>query len=290
MWMHGLRRRGAGSMTSESTKAVEVFYSYAHEDEDLCNQLMEHLSTLRRQGFISEWYDRHILAGTDWAQEIDEHLDSASLILLLISASFIASDYCYGIEMQRALERHHAKQARVIPIILRPVDWSNTRFAALQFLPRNGKAITTWQNRDEALLDVANGIRKVIENLTSSATSTPPPAPMQPVWNVPYPRNPLFTGREHILERLAETLNTGKTTALTQPQAISGLGGIGKTQTAIEYAYRFRSNYQEVVWAKADTRENLVLDYVAIAGLLHLPERHQQDQARIVKAVKRWLR
>src|SRR5579864_9611059 len=124
--MPGVRRRGIGSMTSEPTKAVEVFYSYAHEDEDLCNQLMAHLSTLRRQGFISEWYDRHILAGTDWAQEIDEHLDSASLILLLISASFIASDYCYGIEMQRALERHYAGRAQVIPIILRPTDLSST--------------------------------------------------------------------------------------------------------------------------------------------------------------------
>ena len=276
-------------MTSEPTKAVEVFYSYAHEDEALRIKLVDHLSTLRRQGFITEWHDRKIVAGADWAQEIDTHLNTASIILLLISPAFIASEYCYGIEMQRALERHHARQARVIPIILRPTDLNNTPFAALQFLPQNGKAITTWRNRDQAFLDIATGIRKVIEDLTSSSTGMPPPASMQPVWNVPYPRNPLFTGREHILERLAETLDTGQTTALTQPQAISGLGGIGKTQTAIEYAYRFRRNYQEALWARADTRENLVLEYVAIARLLHLPEQHQQDQPRIVEAVKQWL-
>jgi TIR domain len=88
-------------MTHESIKAVEVFYSYAHKDEKLRNALMEHLSTLRQQGYISEWYDRQIVAGTDWAQEIDAHLTSASLILLLISPSFITSDYCYGIELKR---------------------------------------------------------------------------------------------------------------------------------------------------------------------------------------------
>jgi tetratricopeptide (TPR) repeat protein len=279
-------------MTTLPTQAVEVFYSYAHKDEKLRSALVEHLSTLQRQGYISEWHDRHILAGTDWAQEIDTHLNSASLILLLISPSFIASDYCYGIEMQRALERHHSGQAHVIPIIMRPTDLSGTPFAALQFLPTTGKAITTWQNRDKAMLNVANGIRKVIVDLTSSAAGkhSPKPSSAQPLWNVPYPRNPLFTGREQILERLAERLNAGETTALAQTQAISGLGGIGKTQTAIEYAYRFREHYQTVLWTRADTRENLIQEYVAIARLLQLPEQQQQDQPRIVEAVKRWLR
>src|SRR5205085_7291723 len=96
--------------------------------------------------------------------------------------------------MQRALERHHAKQAHVIPIILRPTDLTNTPFAGLQFFPTNGKAIATWQNRDEALLNVAQGIRKTIDDLLSFSFSRQPLK--QPVWNVPYPRNPLFTGRE----------------------------------------------------------------------------------------------
>ena len=274
-------------MTSVPVKAIEVFYSYAHKDESLRNELVEHLSSLHRQGYITEWYDRQILAGSDWSQAIDSHLESASVILLLISASFIASDYCYGREMQRALERHRARQAQVIPIILRPVDCRNTPFAALQFLPTNGRAITTWSNRDKAFLDVAQGLRKVIEGLSFSPISSP--SSSQQLWNVPYPRNPLFTGREGILEHLAKALTAGQTAALTQPQAISGLGGIGKTQTAIEYAYRFRENYQAVLWARADTRDNLVLDYVALARLLQLPEQHQQDQPRIVEAVKRWL-
>src|SRR5215471_4694007 len=162
----GRIRVGAWSMTREVKKAVEVFYSYAHKDEKLREALVEHLSTLRRQGYISGWHDRQLVAGTDWAQEIDAHLRSASIILLLISPSFIASDYCYGIEMNLALERHQAGQARVIPIILRPTDLKGAPFAALQFLPAQGKAITTWKNRDEAFLDVTRGIRTAIENLT----------------------------------------------------------------------------------------------------------------------------
>src|SRR5439155_12712552 len=93
-----------------------------------------------------------------------------------------------------------------------------------------------------------------------------------------------------IPERLAAMLDTSKTTALAQPQAISGMGGIGKTQTAIEYAYRSREQYGQVLWARADTRENLIQDYVAIARLLQLPEQHLQDQPQIVEGVKRWLR
>src|SRR5205823_2904680 len=105
----------------------------------------------------------------------------------------------------------------------------------------------------------------------------------------PYRRNMFFTGREDILTRLHDTLIAGKTAALTQPQAISGLGGIGKTQTAVEYAYRYGSEYQAVLWAKADSREVLVSDFVGIADLLNLPEKSEQDQNRVVNAVKRWL-
>src|SRR6266446_4956615 len=99
---------------------VEVFYSYAHEDEPFRKELETHLGTLRRQGLITQWHDRNIGAGTDWAQEINAHLNTAHIILLLISSDFIASEYCYSIEMTRAIERHKAGTARVIPIILRP--------------------------------------------------------------------------------------------------------------------------------------------------------------------------
>jgi hypothetical protein len=108
-------------------------------------------------------------------------------------------------------------------------------------------------------------------------------------WNVPYRRNPYFTGREDLLSRLHELLHSGKAAALSQPQAISGLGGIGKTQTAVEYTYRSRADYQAVLWASAASRETLISDFVALAAVLQLPERDLADQGVVVAAVKRWL-
>ena len=105
------------------------------------------------------------MAGTDWKQSIDVHLMTAKIILLLISPDFLASDYCYGIEMQRALARHAAGDAYVIPVILRPVDWQGMPFAYLQCVPTDAKPVTTWNNRDEAFQDVATAIRTAIEQL-----------------------------------------------------------------------------------------------------------------------------
>src|SRR5205085_10885217 len=119
---------------------------------------------------------------------------------------------------------------------------------------------------------VAREIHKAIEELTL----TPAPgyeqhSPSQPVWNVPYQRNPLFTGREQLLKQLRTNLTTTKSAALTQAQAISGLGGIGKTQTAVEYAYLYREQYRDILWASAASHETLGLEFVKLAGLLRLP-------------------
>ncbi len=273
---------------SDSTTPIEVFCSYAHEDESHLQKLNVHLSLLKREGRIATWHDRQIIPGTDWAKTIDTHLEHASVILLLVSPDFLASDYCYEIEMQRALQRHEANEARVVPIIVRPCDWSHALFAKLACLPRDGKAITTWDNEDLAWNDVTDGIRRVVEDLPQFSASAPRTS-LPSAWNIPYPRNPVFTGRENILTQLAATLKTGKATALSQPQAISGLGGIGKTQIAVEYAYQHHQDYQAVLWTLADTRESLISGYMSIAGVLNLPEKDEQDQAIIIKAVIRWL-
>lgn len=118
---------------------IEVFTSYSHKDENLCDELDSHLSSLKRQGVIDNWYDRKIGPGKEWYGQIDEHINSAHIILLLVSSDFLSSDYCYDIEMKRALERHKSKQARVIPIILRPVDWKGCPFEKLQALPTDAE-------------------------------------------------------------------------------------------------------------------------------------------------------
>ena len=125
------------------------------------------------------------------------------------------------------------------------------------------------------------------EARTPSEDTNPPVSSL--IWSVPYRRNPFFTGRKEILAHLYTVLRSSKTVALTQPQAISGLGGIGKTQIAIEYAYRYRDDYQAIFWVNASTREALSADFAAIAILLDLPEKHEQDQDTVIRAVKRWL-
>ncbi len=146
---------------------VEVFYSYSHRDEELRNKLEKHLTLLKRSGVITGWHDRKITAGSDWKGKIDEHLKSAKVILLLISADFLASDYCYDIEAKRALWRHSRGLARVIPVILRACDWHIAPLSKLQALPTDGKPVTSWTNRDEAFTNVARGIREAIREMTS---------------------------------------------------------------------------------------------------------------------------
>jgi hypothetical protein len=147
---------------------MKVFLSYSHTDEKLKNRLEKHLGTLKRQGVITCLHDRDIAAGKEWKDEIDTRLNTASIILLLISADFIDSDYCYSSEMARAMERHESGEARVIPIILRPVFWEKAPFGKLQVLPKDAKPVTEWPNRDRAFRNITEGIRKAIEELMVS--------------------------------------------------------------------------------------------------------------------------
>jgi len=144
---------------------IDVFFSYSHRDAELRDELAKHLHLLQRQGVIRAWHDRQIGAGTAWRSAIDAHLQTARIILLLVSADFLASDYCFDVEMQRALARHEAGEARVIPVILRAVDWQGAPFAKLQALPTDGKPVMSWANRDEAFLNVAQGIRGAVEEI-----------------------------------------------------------------------------------------------------------------------------
>ncbi|WOB45939.1 toll/interleukin-1 receptor domain-containing protein [Thermoleptolyngbya oregonensis NK1-22] len=153
------------SPIAAASQPVSVFFSYSHKDEDLRDEIATHLSLLKRQGLITAWHDREITAGAEWSGEIDTHLNAAQIILLLVSANFLASDYCYDVEMAQAIARHERGEACVIPVILKPSDWAGAPFGKLQALPKNAKPITTWANRDEALLNVAQGIRTAVQRM-----------------------------------------------------------------------------------------------------------------------------
>jgi len=124
-------------------RSIEIFLCYAREDEPLRQELEKHLRVLRHQNLINLWHDRNIKAGTEWEREIDDHLTTARVILLLISPDFMDSDYCFSREMKRAMQRHEQEEARVIPVILRPVYWQSTLFGKLQALPTDGQGL--WQ-------------------------------------------------------------------------------------------------------------------------------------------------
>ena len=160
----------------------KIFFCYAHEDEPLLNKLKSHLSPLRRQGLIKMWHDRDISAGTEWEQEIKEQLNTARIILLLISPDFMDSDYCYGIEMQRALERDKRGEALVIPIILRPVHLQDV-LGNLQALPIDAKPVmsSSWHSQDEAFFNVTEGIRTVAVKVMSSLPSSSQTLPSEPL-------------------------------------------------------------------------------------------------------------
>lgn len=140
-----------------------VFFSYSHRDEALRAQLQIHLTPLQREGLIESWHDHRIDAGDDLHDLIGQNLERADIILLLVSPYFLASNYCYDVEMRRAMERHEAREVRVIPIILDPCDWHSTPFGDLKAVPTDGKPITKFPNIHEGFLDVVQAIRKIVQ-------------------------------------------------------------------------------------------------------------------------------
>ena len=160
----------------------KIFFSYSHKDETLRNHLEVQLAQLKNQGIVESWHDRSIIAGSPVDKTISEQLEESDIILLLVSSDFLASEYCYGKEMGRALERHKAEEALVIPVILRPCDWKYAPFGNFLATPKDGKAVTTWPNMDEAFLDVVSYIRNAIGEMTGDsldtlATTDLPPEP-----------------------------------------------------------------------------------------------------------------
>jgi hypothetical protein len=152
---------------------ASVFFSYSHKDEALRDQLEAHLSLLRNQGLIDVWYDRRIVAGDAFDAAIFKELETADIILLLVSSDFLNSTYCFAREMGRAMERHNSGATRVIPVILRHCDWQSSPFGSLMAAPRDGKPVVSWPDQDEALADVAKQVRRAVESIPAVAPRIP---------------------------------------------------------------------------------------------------------------------
>lgn len=157
-----------------ATKTIKAFISYSHKDEKYCLLLREHLAPMIQEGIIDEWYDRKIMAGEDWDSAIKEQLLASEIILLLVTSSFLSSGYINSIEMELAIKQYKKGAARVIPIILKPVCWKTTLLSPLQALPVDARPVTTWKNRDQAFVNIVQGIRMVVCDLQQgSCLDTP---------------------------------------------------------------------------------------------------------------------
>lgn len=276
-------------------KAIKVFYSYSHRDEKLRDLLETHLALLKRRRVISSWHDRRIGAGNDWAGEIDEHMKSADIILLLVSANFIASKYCYDVELKLAMKRHRDGEALIIPIILRPCDLTGVPFGKLQSLPKDRRPVTKWPNKDDAFTDIANGIRSAAEELKAKrrASTTIPigqtekdqpasagksqaagaekkhAAGAHAASLIPRPPVVGFVARRDkqgrdIVEHLSKELSPGT----NQLVALWGPGGTGKTTLAAEVVRATEGVFKgRAVWAsplrRADFNLATLLDEIA---------------------------
>ncbi len=159
---------------------MNVFISYAHADEPFLRSLLEHLALLRREGKIDTWHDREIAAGEEWRGQIDQHLQQADLVLCLVSSAFVASDYCWDVELREALARHQRGEARLVPIIVRPVSWQSSSLGELQALPTGGKPVASWHDRDAAWLDVEQGLRALLDEPRTAASPAPAKPPPEP--------------------------------------------------------------------------------------------------------------
>ena len=167
------QRQALGLVTpADATDAIEVFYSYAEEDEKLVKELQKQLVLLKRRNFITDWHAGKIVPNEEPAEQIMRHLNAARIILLLVSPDFMYSDYHDSVEVKRAMERQKSREAIVIPIILRPTaNLNEAPFGKLLTLPRNGKPVSKWQDHDEAFADIAKEIREVVERLKANPHS-----------------------------------------------------------------------------------------------------------------------
>src|SRR5579864_1500598 len=252
---------------------TNIFISFARSDSAFVDRLEADL----RQHGRHPWVDRRGLeAGSKWRQELQEAVDRARVVLVVLSPEAVASEYVQK-EYGYALDEGKV----VIPLYYRackvPMDL------------RGIQGIDFQHSYEQGLAALLEALREQRERASLGSNPTGPDAPAGHPWNVPFPRNPYFTGRTALLERLHDQLGRASSVALNQSQALSGLGGIGKTQTAIEYSYRYRDEYAAVFWVRAASRETLVADFVALARLLDLSEQHAPDQMQAVAAVKHWL-
>jgi hypothetical protein len=269
------------------------FISYTRSDQQWAEWIAMQLEQAGYTLFIQAWDFR---PGSNFVAEMDKATKCAERTLLVLSPAYLVSDYAFT-EWAVAF-RHDPKgaQKQLLPVRIQPCEVEGLLGPVVYI---DLVQLDEKQARERLLAGVHQERAKPATVAFpgphishESPTHIAFPGTVPTLWNIPYSRNPIFTGREQLLTHLADTLMTGGVVALTPPQvqAISGLGGIGKTQLAIEYAYRHRQDYQAIFWTRADTTDAVIDGYGEIAHLLQLPEQQSYNHLLVVKAVQEWFR
>lgn len=208
-----------------------LVFSYSHVDEALRNELEKHLSPLQRMGKITTWHDRRIVPGQEFERQIDHYFSQADIILLLISSDFIASDYCYQVEMRNALERHHRGEAVVIPVILRECAWHQLPFGNIMAATIDGKPITRFASHDEGYVQVVDAVSRAIANLEAKK-------PRQSAHVHP-------SATPHQMFPTTDTVFTPRSSNLSLPKSFTDLDKDRARREGFEYVARYFENSLE---------------------------------------------
>lgn len=272
-------------MSESNNCKVKVFISYSPEDENLRTELEKHLKVLEKNNIITIWHHNKIMPGSESEIDINKNLRSSQIILLLISSDFVSSDH-YENEVSIAMELHYKNKAIVIPIMIRPIDdWESSYFGKLEVLPQNKLPVALWKNSDEAFSIIVKGIRERIEIFINENNNSYEKNILSNISNK-YNRNINFRGREDNLDKIKEYLHYDESKILIQ--SLIGMGGIGKTQLAIEYAYKFKEFYKIVWWISSESKILLENDYLDLGKKLGYKEEYL-DRNSIIKETKRYL-
>jgi tetratricopeptide (TPR) repeat protein len=271
--------------------AIRVFFSYAatsRKDTQLVHRLRKQLSNVRRQQLIDDSLDS---AQTRPAHLVRLGLDTAHIIVLLVSADYMDLDRCAQVELTRALERHDTEGISLVPVLAAPTELKGSPLEQLTFLPRDHKPVSARAGIgiEQALAEVAGEIHRIAERLAGSIQAGVPAETQPSLHDIPYMPNHFFTDREDILSTLYEYFTSHRVFTHMRIQALYGLEGVGKTQIAIEYAYRHRSLYRALIWLDAESG-NLVNSIRDLAGRCGFSEQDCVDEAHLYAAFRRWLR
>ena len=274
-----------------SSRTIRIFFSYdtlSTPDKEAFKHLTDHLSNLRRQRPTLSFSDSAVSAGSEVTRFVEDRLNRANLIVLLISPDFLASKHCYDFEMKRAVARSDAGEARVIPVLLRSADWKIPPLDRYSPLPSNQEPISLWSDSDSAFLDVVRGIREVVEELDAQPDRAHQTTRYMPIYNPPYNHNSFFTNRDEPLSTIASSFASAPAHQ-TPILALNGLPGIGKTHVALEYSYRSSSTYNSIIWLNASSRAVLGKDVRSLVEQFSLPNEYHEDELQLFSAFRQWL-